>query len=424
MMGRIILIWLVSATAVAAQSVAFIDGHVSTADGRPVDGAEVMLLRRQYVQGEARFLRMAIATTDPAGGYRLTVGAAGRYVVAARPMTGGVGACTYFLNAPDPQSATPIEVAVGDVIADVALRLPELHTVAVTGTVRSQDGGPISNALVTAIAHHGIVGLQGSHVRTTARGDFILTNLCPGDYTIQAISATGSDAARSGFQKLSVDRDNVREVSIMIPEPVSITGRLLVDGKAPPPKLDGLGTVRILSLYTDPQRFDPVSFAVVQDDGTFVLQSPPGLAVLRVIGLRAPWTLKAVRVNGGIDVTNSGVELGAASGLVVDLTRRPSVLTGTVAAEGECAVVVFSQDVTRWTYLSTHVSAVSCDRDRRFRIAGLPPGDYQAVAVRATLSGDLTDPQLVGVMRAFSTAVKLREAAETTITLHAVGMPK
>jgi hypothetical protein len=44
-----------------------LDGQISNSNAEPIAGAEVMLLRRQYVQGERRFLRVDRATTDKAG---------------------------------------------------------------------------------------------------------------------------------------------------------------------------------------------------------------------------------------------------------------------------------------------------------------------------------------------------------------------
>jgi hypothetical protein len=344
-------------------------------------------------------------------------------LAARSPQPGSAaGGCSYFFDSVEPQDATPVDIAAGDSLSGISLRIPDQKAASLTGAVLGEDGAPVPNALVTAIAHHGIVGVQGSNVHADGNGVFTLDNVCPGDYTVQAIVSNGSQVPRSGFKKLSIQGADVRDTSIVISSPASVSGRILVDGHSS--TSGSLVRFKVLTLYTDTERFDPVSVAEVHDDGTFLVRGAPGLAVVRVVGLPPEWALKGVRMNG-VDVTDAGFELGTTAGadaLEVELTSHPSVLSGTVTSNDvapveECSVVVFSQDPGRWTFLSTYVSVVPCDRERRFRITGLPKGDYQATAVRSKPLGDFVDPDFLDAARSNATKVSLRDGEAKAVEL-------
>jgi len=126
----------------------------------------------------------------------------------------------------------------------------------------------------------------------------------------------------------------------------------------------------------------------VVEDGTFSIKSRPGLTRIGAGSLTPKWTLKAVRLNG-VDVTDAGVEVRAnedIGGFEVELTNRISMVSGLVTnARGEpvsdYSAIVFSQDRDRWGEDSRYIDGGRPDQDGRYKISGLPAGEYFAIAV-------------------------------------------
>ena len=89
------------------------------------------------------------------------------------------------------------------------------------------------------------------------------------------------------------------------------------------------------------------------------------------------------------------------AGLEIELTNQQSQVTGSVSnGRGEpvkdYAVVVFSRDRERWSYPQTrYVRPAQPDQDGRFKVTGLPAGDYYAIALDYVEPGESTDPEFL-----------------------------
>ena len=95
------------------------------------------------------------------------------------------------------------------------------------------------------------------------------------------------------------------------------------------------------------------------------------------------WSIRSVRLNG-VDVTDAGIEFKPnedISGVEVELTNKVTTISGTVkTSRGELSkeytAIVFAQDKEKWTGNTRYQSAGRPDQDGRFKITGLPPGEY------------------------------------------------
>jgi hypothetical protein len=140
-----------------------------------------------------------------------------------------------------------------------------------------------------------------------------------------------------------------------------------------------------------------------KDDFTFEATIQPGLNTVRVLNLPSSLALKAVRV-GGVDVTDTGFEVKPGenvSGIEVELTSHPTVVSGQVsdgrgAPTRDCFVVVFARDEAKWEGTSRYIQTARPDQDGRFKVSGLPPGDYHAVATAGIRQpGEAGDPDIL-----------------------------
>ena len=168
-------------------------------------------------------------------------------------------------------------------------------------------------------------------------------------------------------------------------------------------------SIRLNAMTKDP---DPLLFGLglaqgrVNEDGTFTLTSRPGSIRINMItdlsANASAWTLKAVRVNG-VDVTDSGFDVGTSQdvgGIEVELTNRVSSLSGLVTnGRGETltdySAIVFSQDRERWTDTGRYFRTGRPDQEGRYKVTGLPAGEYFAIALETVDPNETTSPEFL-----------------------------
>jgi hypothetical protein len=157
------------------------------------------------------------------------------------------------------------------------------------------------------------------------------------------------------------------------------------------------------------------------------MKALPG--VLRVArgGLGPPpagWAIRSVRLNG-IDVTDGGIDFKPnedVAGLEVELTNKLTSVSGLVTnAKGDAVkdytAVVFAQDKEKWTGTSRYQSIGRPDQDGRFKISGLPPGEYYIVAVDRLEPGQTGDPDFLETIRRDAKMFSLLEGETKTVDL-------
>ena len=162
----------------------------------------------------------------------------------------------------------------------------------------------------------------------------------------------------------------------------------------------------------------------VNDDFTFEIKARPGTMVIRMMSNMPGWSLKTVRVNG-IDVTDDGVEIRPneeINGIEIEMTNHQSDVSGLVTnARGDAvkdySLIVFAQDRDRWAPGSRYVRTGRPDQDGRFKITGLPAGQYYVIAVDYVEPGDATDPEFLERVRTKSMRFSLTDGEMKTMDL-------
>jgi len=148
----------------------------------------------------------------------------------------------------------------------------------------------------------------------------------------------------------------------------------------------------------------------ISADGTFVisgvtpgqyrLNTPFGMIPIPAMAaMGGGWTLKSVMANGR-DIADAPIDIRAGmdvSDVVVTFTDQPSELSGAVLdgagrVTSSFPIVVFSTDRAYWTLGSRRVQTARPSSDGRFKVTGLPAGEYFVCAVTAVDRTEAYDP--------------------------------
>jgi hypothetical protein len=165
----------------------------------------------------------------------------------------------------------------------------------------------------------------------------------------------------------------------------------------------------------------------LEDDWTFELKAVQSPVLVRTFRTPAGYSLKAVLLNG-TDVTDTGLAFKPGepiTGLQVVLSTTSSGVSGGVTDDlgkpvADYAVVVFSEDPTKWGYLSRHVTMARPDQQGGFQAKNLPAGRYFAVAVEALEEGQESDPEFLERLRSLATPFSLGEGEQRSVSLKIV----
>ena len=114
-------------------------------------------------------------------------------------------------------------------------------------------------------------------------------------------------------------------------------------------------------------------------------------------------------------------------GLTVTLTDHPTELAGTLFDQlgrpsPEYAVLVFSTDRAHWTTAPRRISgAIKLGFDGKYKVTGLPPGEYYIAALVDVEPSQLTDPSFLEMLIPASIKVSLGEGEKKTQDLRLGG---
>jgi protocatechuate 3,4-dioxygenase beta subunit len=419
-----------------------ITGQILDENGNPLKGAAVSAWRMRYLSpGERRLDFAGGATSDERGDYRIAGLRPGTYFVNAK--ASDTIAPTFFPATASATDAAPITVT-RNAGANASIRLLAIPLVRVSGRVVSAFGTTLADFVVMLVPLRddgAQVSMQTLNAEVDASGTFAIGKVPPGNYSvevvskgrIEAIASSGSvggvtPSAESGSARVTVDGRDVDDVFIRTRTPTMVSGKVLLDGTVVPAELAARLTLRIFA-NSGPSSISSLmnaSFAQPDAGGTFAMPAIPGGRLLRVSGLPAGVALKRVLVDGA-DVTDAGFDIGssAISDIVIELTSKPSTVSGRVADDqgvpiGGATVIVFSTDPSRWRLVQTRVVVAGrAQADGTFSFAALPAGSYYLAGVMELVDGDWAEPANLQRLRATAQTLKLLdgETARVTVTI-------
>lgn len=453
-----------------------ISGRIVDEFGDPIADATVSAMRSTWSNGRRRLQATGrSAQTNDLGQYRLFGLAPGEYyvsatfrggemalmemaMVATTAASGPIGsspnsgyASTYFPGTTNGADAQRIVLNVGQEAQGTDFALLPVRLAKITGTVINSDGKPAEGSIVNAVPKtpgSDLVFGPGSTGRTDKNGNFTITNVAPGDYTLQTravqimssgdgntmtftmtriVTSDGSSGTEpeAGSLPVSVSGEDISNVVIITTKGATVTGHVVFEGDVTP---NGAGSMRVLATSAEPSdgpMFAAGGAGAVKPDNSFEVRGLTGLRIFRLMGLPQGWSVKSVKLNGQ-DVTDTGAEFKgseAFTGLEILVTSKTTQVNGTVKdASGKAVkdytVVFFAEDQQKWTApTGRHVVGVRPDTEGGFQVKNLPPGSYYAVAVDYIAQGEWGDPELLEKLKDKATRVSLDEGETKTVEL-------
>jgi protocatechuate 3,4-dioxygenase beta subunit len=427
-----------------------IAGRIVDEFGEPIADAMVAAMRYQYFNGRRRMVPAGrFAQTDDLGHFRLYGLAPGDYYVSAtlRPM-GMMGidpgdsvtsyAPTYYPGTASQQQADRISVGLGAEMSGITFSLLPVKTVTVSGTAVNSSGRPMAGGFVMLRGDmrsgegSGLMMFGGGN-RVQEDGTFVLPNVTPGDYVIEA-RQMGMEPGRRGeadmeaaFTTISVGGEDVTGVTLVGTKGTSIRGHVVIQPAAAATGVKP-SDIAVNAVPKDPDA--PMMFMGremrdgIEDDWSFDLDAVQSPVLLRTFRLPAGYSLKAVLV-GGQDVTDSGIAFKPGepvTGVQLVISGTSSSVSGSVAdgngrAVPDYAVVLFAEDRDKWGFMSRHVRVARPDQQGGYQAKDLPPGRYLGVAVEAVENGQETDPEFLERLRPLATSFTLGDGEQRALNL-------
>jgi hypothetical protein len=416
-----------------------VTGRILDEYGEPMPEVQIALQTYRFVQGKRRLVPAGRrASTDDMGEFRLFGMPPGQYILSATWIHNNIGsnaapadntayAPVYFPGTNTPAQAQRLTLAVGQQLDEVVMAMRPVKATRISGSVTTSDGKPFAGMLL--VSQNDTSGFEmQSAAPIRPDGKFELAGLAPGEYALLAQARGGpNDNPETATERVTAAGEDISDLHLVANRASVVAGRFVVDPAA-------AGTPPTLSIFATTMDgstpFGRSMSARANDDGTFELKLSPGRTRLSLSGSPAGWAIRSIHLNS-VEVTDTGIEVKAnqdVSGVEVEVTNRMTSLSGLVTnARGEpakdYAVVAFARDRTRWTGVSRYQMTGRPDQDGRFKITGLPSGDYYAVALESIEPGATGDPDFLESIRTSATMFSLNEAETKSLDLKLATTP-
>jgi hypothetical protein len=380
-----------------------------------------------------------------------------------RPGGNATFAAVYYPGTSDTLQAATIALKPAEERAGVDFTLRHVAVARVSGVVRRPDGQPLITPQISLSRVQEsipVVNLDPmSSPRASLRnGVFTFPAVVPGRYVLTvrsasqraappATSAAGVPAGPTFRQldlwastEISVQGEDVEGLSLTLEPGLTVAGRIAFEGSTIQPPAD-LSQVRIQLM--DPEARLPgssdsnVYMGMAAADATFAIRGVmPGDYQLSVFmpgntpaGPR--WVVKSAIV-GGRNVFDRPFTIRSGGGLddiAVTMTDRVTELSGVLQdALGRPApdfqMLVFSTDKSAWTSMSPRLRPPTRPAsDGRYRVVGLPPGEYFVAALGEIAAVDYLDASFLEQVAAAALKITLGEGEKKQLDLKLQGKP-
>jgi hypothetical protein len=251
-----------------------------------------------------------------------------------------------------------------------------------------------------------------------------------GSYTL--VGAVNNLNARTA---VTVGDTDVDGVVLSLGRGFKITGRVTFEGRVP--TASELNAFR-LGLAMDPpvSGLVPDSYSTILPNGSFTIETGRGdfrLAIAPLLNISGAFRfpsgtstladlfVKSIRL-GAVDVLNAGIHLEGPvqDTLDVVISNASGSLEGRVVGQDRQAVpnvtVALVPDQSRRGRLDL-MKSTSSDSSGRFRLAGVPPGDYVAFAIDGADDGEWQNPDALAARQAKGVLVRITAGATSQAEL-------
>jgi len=437
-----------------------IGGRVLDEDGEAMPGVMVRVMRYQYQQGERRLTPAGTGQTDDKGQYRVWGLMPGDYYVNATARGGPMGggpfggfagpggpggpggfggrggrgggqapapndqeqinyAPTYFPGVPSVDEAKAVTVGLSQEVLDINFNMQLVRVARLAGHVTNPDGSPVTNGnvnLTPDAAGGGRGGQFGMNYggRINWDGAFGIANVPPGRYTLRA-RGNDSDPPEFASIPVTVNGEDMTDLSVILNTGGTISGTVTFTGTAG--ATPDLSQFRVTAPSADQSDLGPQPNARLGKDGTFVLNGlAAGAHFIRSAGAARGFILKSVSINGHA-ITDEPLQLRSGetiANVTVVFTDQQNEINGTLTNEQGAAipdytVLAFSTDSSLWRPQSRQIMTARPDQTGKYRIRGLPAGQYYLAAVDPAEQGEWFNPVYLDEHRTGAARVTLAD---------------
>jgi hypothetical protein len=433
-----------------------LSGRVVDDAGDPLQGVQVILMRRAYQQGIRQLTPSNSVPTNDLGEFRLAGLNAGRYYLIARDTRvradGLIPLPTYYPSATDERGAAPLEVVDGQDKGNLEIRMRTGKGYTVNGTVEGYVPTPspavaggnavLSAAAVTAVPEAvangtmSVAGFQtpGSTVRPD--GAFELRQVLPGAYELRLQRLDANGQRTTATARVIVGTSDVKGVILKPAPSYTITGKVSVEGAT---LAEMFGTVvntqanngtNALTVGATGMRlvFFPAAgntlgsqmTAAVGSDGTFKLEGvPPGRYTLNQ-GTVAATSIKAVRWDD-TDVTDKGLVINSNGTMEVVYRRGAVRATGTVKTaagdlRGGAQIVIWPAEPLP-VFIANGIRSTTSDRNGAWNIGAVRPGSHYVAAFEDLDNNTAQIRDFLDMFAGVAQKLDVKEGAPLTLTL-------
>jgi hypothetical protein len=400
---------------------AVIAGRVLDAEGEPMEGAHVVILKADYIDAGTRWSEVASADTLDNGEYRIPRVSTGRYLVrctTARmerlPSKSGTETtytATYHPNVTDQSMAVSVDVREPSEIRGIDIHLKLVRVFHVRGQFQPPTGRQAP----------GYVALIGGYGPVPPNYLFDFSRVPPGSYTVYG---WWSDEAQFlASRPVDVVDQHVENLVISPAPEDEIPGALKL--KLDDPHVDlTKSSVEILPIFVGtgsrpavPQRAklgDDLKFRYRLDvrEGSF------GKFSVRVSNLPEGCYVESTRY-GEREVPQSGIEYSSGTPLEITIAADGGHVDGTTVAKddhpfGEAVVVLLRAD-GKGPPRSSLTSAQGA-----FHFTGIPPGDYKVMAWEDIGRDEIGNPEIGNLFNSLATIVKVASSESVRVSVRVI----
>ena len=269
-------------------------------------------------------------------------------------------------------------------------------------------------------------GVSPDDISIEPDGRFVIGRVQPGRYQIRARGQT-DPAATALFAVFSTEvfgRD-IDGIRMTLRPGALVDGRVEIDNRrgTPPP---ALSTLRVRAPFTDGNGFGDALTGTVRLDGRFDIRGVmAGAHQFVVEGLQPPWVVGGVTLRGGdiADIALTVSERDQIHDVRITVTDAASEVSGVVhnarnLPVANTGVLVFPRAPLFWMRTGRRMRAACTDGDGRFTVAGLPAGEYFAVASPDLDEADLGRRDRLQALQASAVSFRLEsDEGRATVTL-------
>lgn len=447
-----------------------VEGTVRDENGVPQASAQVSILRVVSAMGERKFVPAAgqstWVVTDDRGRYRIFGLPPGEYVIRSSASFHGFPATTvteaelkaaetqlqtgrvpasarssgaefsygsvYFPGVGDPLSADIVTLGVADERTGLDIVNAPLESFSIEYTAIGPGGRPMVQTSIglASVSRQSLVTSPGG-VRVDAAGHGSVPGVPPGRYVFFGRGTDSEDPNAPVYwmeAEANVSGANATGITLQFLPGQRVSGKLRSSG-ATAAAFGPAARVQLNPVPLIPGAAIGTPTAAVASDGSFTfINVPPGRYRIEFGGLTG-WAAMSAMYQGvdtldvpldvrpsmdvdglAVSVTNTLTEI---SGLITDSAGRPTP---------ELTVLVFSQDRGLWTSPRRFSGATRIASDGKYRISGLPPGNYFLAVVTDIDPLQATDPIFLEQLMTGAVPIKLADGQKVVQDLKIGGL--